>query len=119
MNTTWQKLTREAYPDIMKKENIVFEDKFKTDNTRTIYYRGKEIYIIAMNINHMIDTIHDTKQILEDEYVLSDELCKGCSCDCTSSNLGRRCEKDNKYDICWYKAHQHAKALLKALDQLV
>ncbi len=56
MNTTWQKLTREAYPDIMKKENIVFEDKFKTDNTRTIYYRGKEIYIIAMNINHMIDT---------------------------------------------------------------
>lgn len=64
-------------------------------------------------------TIHDTKQILEDEYVLSDELCKGCSCDCTSSNLGRQCEKDNKYDICWYKAHQHAKALLESLSKLV
>ena len=57
MNTTaWQKLTKEAFPDIMKKENIVFEDKFKTDNTCTIYYRSKEMYIIAMNINHMIDT---------------------------------------------------------------
>lgn len=56
MNTTWQKLTKEAFPDITKKENIVFEDKFKTDNTRTIYYRSKEMYIIAMNINHMIDT---------------------------------------------------------------
>lgn len=56
MNTTWQKLTKEAFPDIAKKENIVFEDKFKTDNTRTIYYRSKEMYIIAMNINHMIDT---------------------------------------------------------------
>lgn len=56
MNTAWQKLTKEAFPDITKKENIVFEDKFKTDNTRTIYYRSKEMYIIAMNINHMIDT---------------------------------------------------------------
>lgn len=56
MNTTWQKLTKEAFPDITKKENIVFEDKFKTDNTRTIYYRSKEMYIIAMDINHMIDT---------------------------------------------------------------
>lgn len=57
MNTTaWQKLTKEAFPDITKKENIVFEDKFKTDNTRTLYYRSKEMYIIAMNINHMIDT---------------------------------------------------------------
>lgn len=54
--TTWKTLTRESFPDIMKKENIVFEDTNKRFNTRTITYRSKEMYIIAMNISHMIDT---------------------------------------------------------------
>lgn len=63
--------------------------------------------------------IHDSKQILEDEHVLSDELCKGCSSYCNSSNLGKRCKKNSKNDICWYKAHQHAKALLESLNKLV
>lgn len=63
--------------------------------------------------------IHHPEQTFENEYVLSDELCKGCSCDRTSSNFGRQCNKDGRNDICWYKAHQHAKALLESLSKLV
>lgn len=54
MNTTWQKLNKEAFPDIVKEENIVFEDTNKRFKTRTITYRSKEMYIIAMNISHIV-----------------------------------------------------------------
>lgn len=58
--------------------------------------------------------LRDPKQILEDEYVKCEELCKGCS-----ANHPHECRKDHENDICWYKAHQHAKALLESLSKLV
>lgn len=59
--------------------------------------------------------LHDPKQIPEGEYVKSEELCKGC----TGNHPNAKCSKSSKNDICWYKAHQHAKALLESLNKLV
>lgn len=59
--------------------------------------------------------LRDPKQIPEGEYVKSEELCKGCAGNCTKTE----CSKHSKNDICWYKAHQHAKALLESLSKLV
>ena len=59
--------------------------------------------------------LRDPKQIPEGEYVKSEELCKGC----TANYAKAVCNKSCKTDICWYKAHQHAKALLESLSKLV
>ena len=49
----WQKLSKEAFPkDIMKEENIKYTDINDRLLTRTIYYRSKKVYIIAVDINH-------------------------------------------------------------------
>ena len=59
--------------------------------------------------------LHDPKQIPEGEYVKSEEMCKGC----TANHTNTECSKNSKNDICWHKAHQHAKALLESLNKLV
>lgn len=54
MNTTaWQKLTKEAFPkDIVKEENITCTDTNNRLHTHTIYYTSKKVYIIAIDVNH-------------------------------------------------------------------
>ena len=49
----WKTLTKDAFPDIMKKENIDFEYIDDTAKRHYIRYRSKAIYIIAIDINHM------------------------------------------------------------------
>lgn len=53
----WKTLTKDAFPDIMKKKNIVqdYTKEFRSFTTRTITYRSKKMYIIAMNLHHKPD----------------------------------------------------------------
>lgn len=51
----WAKLTKDIFPDIMKKENIDFEFTDDKAKRHEIRYRSKAIYIIAIDINHMPD----------------------------------------------------------------
>ena len=62
----WTKLTKDAYPDIVKEENIICEDTHETlimDDgilrniyMHTVTFKDKAIYIIAIDENHMPDS---------------------------------------------------------------
>lgn len=53
----WQKLTKDVFPDITKKEYLVSDETYTygTREERIIIWKSKNIYIIAMNIDHMPD----------------------------------------------------------------
>lgn len=55
----WKTLTKDEFPDIITKENIVYEDTFrcKTKTYHAVTYRSHDIYIIAMDISHMPDVL--------------------------------------------------------------
>lgn len=54
----WKTLTRNSFPDIMKKKYIVQDDTkaFRTFDTHIIKYRSKKMYIIAIDCEHMPKT---------------------------------------------------------------
>lgn len=89
-----------------------------TDESLSLLMRDLKGFITATKHYRVAisePALRDPDQILESEYVKSEELCKGCS----DNRTNDKCDRCNKNDICWHKARKRAEELLESLNKLV